>query len=68
MLKATEKKTYAALIFALLLFVPGVSPVYSQTPDAGAQPENLQEGQIQEIDPEEFSFGMIERISIISKL
>lgn len=64
-LKATEKKTYAALIFALLLFVPGVSPVYSQTPDAGAQPENLQEGQIQEIDPEEFSFGMIERISVV---
>lgn len=63
MRKTTEKRIYAALIFALLLFVPGISPVYSQT--QGAAPENLQEGQIQEIDPEEFSFGIIERISVV---
>lgn len=65
MQKATEKRIFTALIFALLLFVPGVSPVYSQTQGADDQPDNLQEGQIQEIDPEEFSFGIIERISVV---
>lgn len=65
MLEATEKRIYAALIFALLLFMPGVTPVYSQTPDPASQPDNLQEGQVQEIDPAEFSFGIIERISVV---
>ncbi len=59
----TDIKTLAALFLALLFLGPGSA--FSQTPPPPEQLENLQEGTLQVIDPETFSFGIIERISVV---